>query len=98
MRRCANTSCPARAITVTSPPCRVATPCCWTATLSDNLLTWLYYDADLPRVEVIAEHNSEWGSLPGQTTHPHPLCSPDGRWISFNTTQNGRSDVAVVRV
>lgn len=66
--------------------------------LSDNLLTWLYHDGDLPRVEVIAEHNTQWGSLPGQTTHPHPLCSPDGRWISFNTTQNGRSDVAVLRV
>ncbi|MCY3945048.1 MAG: oligogalacturonate lyase family protein [Anaerolineaceae bacterium] len=66
--------------------------------VSDNLLVWLYFDADLPRFEVIAGHNTEWGSLPGQTTHPHPLCSPDGRWISFNTTQKGRSDVAVVRV
>lgn len=66
--------------------------------VSENLLTWLYFDGELPRVEVIAEHNTQWKSLPGQTTHPHPLCSPDGRWISFNTTQNGRSDVAVVRV
>lgn len=66
--------------------------------VSDNLLVWLYYDAETPRIEVIAAHNTEWGSLPGQTTHPHPLCSPDGRWISFNTTQKGRSDVAVVRV
>ncbi len=66
--------------------------------VSDNLLTWLYFDGELPRVEVIAAHNTQWNSLPGQTTHPHPLCSPDGRWISFNTTQKGRSDVAVVRV
>ena len=27
----------------------------------------------------------------GQASHPHPLCSPDGRWISFNTAQRGRS-------
>ena len=66
--------------------------------VSDNLLTWLYFDGELPRVEVIAAHNTQWNSLPGQTTHPHPLCSPDGRWISFNTTQKGRSDVAVVQV
>lgn len=66
--------------------------------VSENLLTWLYYDGEAPRIEIIAEHNTQWYSLPGQTTHPHPLCSPDGRWISFNTTQRGRSDVAVVRV
>ncbi len=66
--------------------------------VSENLLTWLYYDGRQPRVEIIAAHDTQWRSLPGQTTHPHPLCSPDGRWISFNTTQHGRSDVAVVRV
>ena len=33
--------------------------------VSDNLLTWLYFDGELPRVEVIAAHNTEWGSLPG---------------------------------
>ena len=39
--------------------------------VSDNLLTWLYFDGELPRVEVIAAHNTQWNSLPGQTTHPH---------------------------
>ncbi len=66
--------------------------------LSDNLLTWLYYDHEQPRVEVIAAHNTEWGTVLGQAPHPHPLSSPDGRWISFNTAQRGRTEVVVVRV
>ncbi len=66
--------------------------------VSRNLLTWLYYDAEQPRIEVIAEHNTEWGTVLGQAAHPHPLCSPDGRWISFNRAQQGRTEVVVVRV
>jgi hypothetical protein len=66
--------------------------------LSDNLLTWLYTDSEQPRVEVIAAHNTQWASVLGQATHPHQLSSPDGRWISFNTAQRGRTEVVVVRV
>ena len=66
--------------------------------VSDNLLTWLYYDGDQPRVEVIAAHNTQWATVLGQASHPHQLCAPDGRWISFNTAQRGRTDVVVVRV
>ena len=66
--------------------------------LSDKLLTWLEYYGELPRVEVIAAHNTQRNSLPGQSDHAHSLCSPDGRLISMDTTQHGRSDVAVVQV
>ncbi|MEO8607918.1 MAG: hypothetical protein ABI690_08560 [Chloroflexota bacterium] len=66
--------------------------------LSDNLLQWLDYTDEQPRLEVIAMHNTEWGSLLGQATHPHPLSDPTERWISFTTAQHGRSDVVVVQV
>lgn len=66
--------------------------------VSSHLLTWLYYDQAQPRLEVIAAHNTEWGTILGQAPHPHPLCSPDGRWISFNTARRGRTEVVLVRV
>lgn len=66
--------------------------------LSDDLLLWLYYDAAQPRVEVIARHGTNWGGLPWQYSHPHPLSDPTGRWVSFNAAQRGRSDVFVVDV
>jgi hypothetical protein len=66
--------------------------------LSNDLLLWLYYDAEKPRVEVIARHGTAWGALPGQYTHPHPLSDPTGRYISFNVGHGGRSDVFIVSV
>lgn len=66
--------------------------------LSRDLLLWLYYDQSQPRVEVIARHGTDWGALPGQYSHPHPLADPSGRWISFNAAQKGRVDVFVVSV
>lgn len=66
--------------------------------LSSDLLLWLYYDREQPRVEVIARHGTDWGALPGHFSHPHPLSDPTGRWISFNAARNGRSDVYVVAV
>jgi hypothetical protein len=66
--------------------------------ISPDLLTWVYYDAENPRIEVIAYHGTAWGTTPGQSSHPHPLCSPDGRWISWTAANRGRTDVFVVRV
>lgn len=66
--------------------------------LSKDLLLWLYYDEEQPRVEVIAQHNTEWNAIRGQFSHPHPLCDRAGRWISFNAVHRGRSDVYIVRV
>jgi hypothetical protein len=66
--------------------------------ISRDLLLWLYYDKEQPRVEVICRHGTDWQSLGGQFPHPHPVCDPTGRWISFNVGASGRSDVYIVQV
>ena len=66
--------------------------------LSTDQLLWLYYDQAQPRVEVIARHGTDWGALPWQYSHPHPLSDPTGRWITFNAASRGRSDFFVVDV
>ena len=68
---------------------------------SKDLLQWLYYDdpeCELPKLEPICRHGTEWGSIPGQYSHPHPLASPDGRWISFTAACDGRTDVLAVEI
>ena len=68
---------------------------------SENLLQWLYYDEDdsrRPRLEPICVHGTEWDSIPGQYSHPHPLTDPTGRWVSFNRARGGRSDVCLVDI
>ena len=43
---------------------------------SQDKLQWLYYDdpdAPEPKLEPICRHDTEWQSLPGQYSHPHPL-------------------------
>lgn len=66
--------------------------------ISPDMLLWLYYDHEKPRLEIIARHGTQWNALPGQYPHPHPLCDPAGRWISFNAAHHGRSDVFIVEV
>ena len=67
---------------------------------SQDLLQWLYYGDDdpsrPPHLEPICVHGTEWGSLPGQYSHPHPLTDASGRWVSFTAAKGGRSDVYVV--
>ena len=73
---------------------------------SRHRLQWLHYadepadaSGDAPcRIEPICIHGTEWRSLPGQYSHPHPLTDPAGRWISFTKAAGGRSDVCVVDV
>ena len=68
---------------------------------SNDLLQWLYYDDNQneePKLEPICRHGTEWESIPGQYSHPHPLASPDGRWISYTTAYDGRTDVQVVEI
>ena len=54
--------------------------------------------AEAPALEPICAHGTDWGSLPGQYSHPHPLGDPSGRWVSFTSARDGRSDVYVVDV
>ena len=68
---------------------------------ADDRLQWLYYDQPgnpKPRLEPICSHATQWGSIPGQYSHPHPLTDRAGRWISFTAAHNGRSDVYVVGI
>lgn len=68
-------------------------------TFADDRLQWLYYDDPAqaePHLEPICLHNTTWGSLPGQYSHPHPLTDPGGQWVSFTAAKDGRSDVYVV--
>lgn len=64
--------------------------------VSPDQLFWLYYDEAEPRFERIAVHGSDWASLPGQLTHPHPQTDPQGRWIVYHVAQAGRSDIHAV--
>jgi len=67
--------------------------------LSADRLQWLHYEGDNGyRLEPIALHSTEWGSLPGQYSHPHPITDPTGRWISFTSARAARSDVNVVDI
>jgi Tol biopolymer transport system component len=69
--------------------------------LSTDRLQWLYYDESPdapPKVKPICLHSTDWGSLPGQYSHPHPLTDASGRWISFTAASEGRSDIHIVEV
>ncbi|HSH78708.1 MAG TPA: hypothetical protein VLA19_09275, partial [Herpetosiphonaceae bacterium] len=69
--------------------------------LTPDLVTAIYYEdrdaTGTPRIEVLARHATQWGSPPGQYSHPHCHMSPDGRWLSYNRSENGRCDVYLVR-
>ncbi len=66
--------------------------------LSDDLLLWMDYEAELPRIEVIVRHGTDWNGHEGQYPHPHPQSDPTGRYISFNAAHKGQSNVFVVQV
>ena len=66
---------------------------------SDMVIKIHFADLDssgAPRLEVLARHDTDWAT--GQQSHPHCHVSPDGRWLSYNRGDGGRSDVYVVRV
>lgn len=68
---------------------------------STDRLQWLHWGdraGGVPKLEPICLHSTEWGSLPGQYSHPHPLTDAAGRWVSFTAARGGRSDVHVVAV
>ena len=61
--------------------------------VTTDKLVWLYYDQEEPRLETIATHGTEWGSVPAQYSHPHPQADPTGKWIVYNVAQGGRTDL-----
>ena len=68
---------------------------------SADKLQWLYWDEPTegsPKLEPICIHGTEWGSIPGQYSHPHPLTDASGTWISYTAARGGRSDIYVVNV
>ena len=66
--------------------------------VAEGYLSWLYYDKEQPRLEIICRHNTAWGSLLGQYSHPHPQSNSAGNRICFNKAENGRTDIYVVKV
>ena len=71
--------------------------------LMDGYLMWLYFDDEKPRVEIIARHDTDFTLMPGQYTHPHTICAPDGKHLVFNSARRvifsgGRSDIYAVEV
>lgn len=66
--------------------------------VSEDKLTWLYYDRDQPRLETIATHGTQWRSIPGQYSDPHPQTDPTGRWIAYHVAKDKRTDIYAVTV
>ncbi len=66
--------------------------------VTKDMLMWLYWDSETPRLEPICRHATEWDSLSGQLHDPHPAADPTGRWLAFNAAHGGRSDVYAVEV
>ncbi|MCF7853758.1 MAG: hypothetical protein K9N51_03090 [Candidatus Pacebacteria bacterium] len=65
--------------------------------VTKDMLMWLYWDAEEPRLEPICRHGTEWDSLWHGLHDPHPAADPNGRWIAFNAAHDGRSDVYSLR-
>jgi hypothetical protein len=58
--------------------------------ITDNMILALSYeDAEIPRFEMIARHETLWGSNFGQMGHPHTTSDSEGRYVAFNVVQKG---------
>lgn len=71
--------------------------------LMDGMLMWLYFEEELPRLELIARHDTDFTTMPSQYSHPHAISDPQGRWIVFNSARRviftgARSDIYAVTV
>ncbi len=68
----------------------------------EDMLQWIYYNPENCNesyyLEPICRHATEWKTIPGQYTHPHPVADPSGKWIMFTAAKNLRSDLFVVDV
>lgn len=69
----------------------------------DGLLMWLNFDGELPKIEIIAQHATDFTTMPCQYSHPHSICDPTGKRILFNSARKRiffgpRSDIYAVEV
>jgi hypothetical protein len=69
----------------------------------DGLLMWIYFDQEKPKIEIIAQHGTDFTTMPSQYAHPHAICDPSGRWIVYNSApkiifSGARSDIYSVEV
>ena len=42
-----------------------------------------------PLMEPLCRHETAWGEMPGQISHPHPHLSPCGRYLAYNRAHDG---------
>lgn len=71
--------------------------------IAEGLLMWLYFDDILPRIEIIARHDTDFTTMPCQYAHPHAISDPTGRWIVYNSAPRKifygpRSDIYVIKI
>jgi hypothetical protein len=58
--------------------------------VTDNMVLALTYDDEkIPRFEMIANHETLWGSNFGQMGHPHTTSDRAGKYIAFNAAEKG---------
>jgi hypothetical protein len=66
------------------------------AFFTKNLITAIYWQElnsqNIPRIEILARHDSDW--VAGQQSHPHPHMSPDGKWLSYNRGESSGPIIA----
>ncbi len=70
--------------------------------ITPDMITAIHYNktnyTGVPQIELLAQHNTQWDGMVGQYPHPHCHMSPDGKWLSYNKAENGRTDVCLVRI
>lgn len=69
----------------------------------EGVLLWIYFDGEKPKIEIIAQHSTDFTAMPGQYSHPHSICDPTGKWIVFNSARRviftgARSDIYAVSI
>jgi oligogalacturonide lyase len=69
----------------------------WVSDLYDgpNIVLFTIENDALVEREILYKHES---SMEGQSSHPHPHFSPDGKYILFSTDRSGKPQVYTVRV
>lgn len=69
--------------------------------ITENQLTGIHWNKrdtlNEPAISLYGTHRSDWANI-GQHAHPHCQVSPDGRWLSYNRSYEGRSDVYALRL